>query len=219
MINRDKYKILPLIFLVFLDQAKNCYRYNHPGMLLYKRISVKDSYQLGQIYSFGSWRDNMRLAFLWAVLYIEDMAKKNNYNRSAAEQGGRKEYLKHICGECTRCTPVMKFHTLTIKDRQPTLGRCPECEFCVLLSQQACPKFSATHPTGGMWLSYPTPQTKPSGCHNGLSGGCTELVTDCHRIVWLFHVRFIGHLPVWLSAGKKRSLQDGSITSLNGYCR
>lgn len=54
MINRDKYKILPLIFLVFLDQAKNCYRHNHPEMLLYKRISVKDSYQLGQTYNFGS---------------------------------------------------------------------------------------------------------------------------------------------------------------------
>jgi len=92
----------------------------------------------------------MRLAFLWEVLYIAGMAKYNYTKKTAAEQGGRKEYLKHTCGECACCTPVMKFHTLTIKDRQPTLGRCPECEFCVLLSQQACPKFSATHPMGGM---------------------------------------------------------------------
>lgn len=71
------------------------------------------------------------------------MAKKNNYNRSAAEQGGRKEYEKHTCGECARCTPVMKFHTLTVKDRQPTLGRCPECAYCVLLSQPAGKCFRA----------------------------------------------------------------------------
>lgn len=91
----------------------------------------------------------MRLDFLWAVLYIAGMAKKNNYNRNAATQGS-KEYQKHTCGECARCTPVMKFHTLTVKDRQPTLGRCPEFTYCVLLSQPAGRCFSATEPAGSM---------------------------------------------------------------------
>ena len=70
------------------------------------------------------------------------MAKNNGYNRSVAAQnsGKDKEYEKHVCGECKRCTPVTTFHTLTVKDRKPTLGRCPEEEFCVLLSQRACPK-------------------------------------------------------------------------------
>ena len=51
-----------------------------------------------------------------------------------------KEYEKHTCGECKRCTPVTKFSTLTVKDRKPTLGRCPESTCSVLLSQRACPK-------------------------------------------------------------------------------
>ena len=67
---------------------------------------------------------------------------KSNYNRSAAAQDGGKEYEKHVCRECGRCTPLTAFHTLTVKDRQPTLGRCPEFTHCVLLSQRACPKFS-----------------------------------------------------------------------------
>ena len=54
---------------------------------------------------------------------------------------GDKEYLKHVCGECKRCTPVTAQHTLTVKDRKPTLGRCPESTCSVLLSQRACPKF------------------------------------------------------------------------------
>lgn len=73
--------------------------------------------------------------------YIAGMAKNYRTTTTAAQNSGKnKEYLKHTCGECKRCTPVTKFSTLTVKDRRPTLGRCPEEEFCVLLSQRACPK-------------------------------------------------------------------------------
>lgn len=70
------------------------------------------------------------------------MGMAKNYRTTIAVQNGGKdkEYEKHVCGECKRCTPVTTFHTLTVKDRKPTLGRCPEEEFCVLLSQRACPK-------------------------------------------------------------------------------
>ena len=62
---------------------------------------------------------------------------KNNRTATPAQNSGSKEYEKHTCGECKHCTPVTKFNTLTVKDRKPTLGRCPEKEFCVLLSQRA----------------------------------------------------------------------------------
>ena len=66
---------------------------------------------------------------------------KNNRTTTAAQGSGKdKEYEKHVCGECKRCTPGMKFNTLTVKDRKPTLGRCPESTCSVLLSQRACPK-------------------------------------------------------------------------------
>lgn len=70
------------------------------------------------------------------------MGMAKNYRTTTAVQnsGKDKEYEKHVCGECKRCTPVTKFNTLTVKDRKPTLGLCPEEEFCVLLSQRACPK-------------------------------------------------------------------------------
>lgn len=45
------------------------------------------------------------------------------------------------CGECGNVTEVTRFHTLTIKDRKPTLGKCPfykDGVFCVLLSSPAC---------------------------------------------------------------------------------
>lgn len=42
------------------------------------------------------------------------------------------------CGMCRLCKPVRKFHTLTVKDRRPTLGRCPYRKYSVLLSQPAC---------------------------------------------------------------------------------
>jgi len=69
--------------------------------------------------------------------YIAGMAKKNK-TTTAAQNSGNKEYEKHVCGECKRCTPVKKFSTLTVKDRRPTLGRCPESTCSVLLSQRAC---------------------------------------------------------------------------------
>ena len=78
------------------------------------------------------------------------MAKNNGYNGSAAASQDSKEYEKHTCGECGRCTPETAFHTLTVKDRRPTLGRCPEFTHCVLLSQRACPKFSATKAPDGV---------------------------------------------------------------------
>ena len=66
------------------------------------------------------------------------MAKNYRTTTTAAQNSGNKEYEKHVCGECKRCTPVTAQHTLTVKDRKPTLGRCPECTCCVLLSQRAC---------------------------------------------------------------------------------
>ena len=69
--------------------------------------------------------------------YIALMAK-NCRTTTTAQNSGNKEYEKHVCGECKRCTPVTKFNTLTVKDRRPTLGRCPEYTYCVLLSQRAC---------------------------------------------------------------------------------
>ena len=51
------------------------------------------------------------------------------------------EWKKHFCGECAKCEPYMRFETLTVKDRQPTMGLCPDCEFKVLLSERACNKF------------------------------------------------------------------------------
>lgn len=75
--------------------------------------------------------------------YIAVMAKNYRTTTTAAQDSGKdKEYEKHVCGECKRCTPVTAFHTLTVKDRKPTLGRCPEHKYCVLLSQQAEQCFS-----------------------------------------------------------------------------
>ena len=72
--------------------------------------------------------------------YIAEMAKNYRTTTTAAQNSGNKEYEKHVCGECKRCTPVTTFNTLTVKDRKPTLGRCPESTCSVLLSQRACPK-------------------------------------------------------------------------------
>ena len=77
------------------------------------------------------------------------MGKKNSgYRVVDADTKDNKDYEKHVCRECARCTPVTAFHTLTVKDRQPTLGRCPEEKYCVLLSQLACKKFIAAKPPG-----------------------------------------------------------------------
>lgn len=80
------------------------------------------------------------LTFARPWLYIADMAKNYKTTTAGKDDGKSKEYENHVCGECKRCTPVTKFHTLTVKDRKPTLGRCPEHTYCVLLSQRACPK-------------------------------------------------------------------------------
>lgn len=79
------------------------------------------------------------------------MGKTNNsYKAATADKKDSKEYENHVCGECANCTPVTAFHTLTVKNRKPTLGRCQEEEFCVLLSQQACKKFSTTKQPGSV---------------------------------------------------------------------
>ncbi len=83
---------------------------------------------------------DLRLASIWLLHYIAGMARNNITTTAAQHSGKDKEYLKHVCGECKRCTPVTKFNTLTVKDRKPTLGRCPESTCSVLLSQRACPK-------------------------------------------------------------------------------
>ena len=79
------------------------------------------------------------------------MGKTNNsYRGTAVGAQDSKEYEKHVCRDCAHCTPVTAFHTLTVKDRQPTLGRCPEEEYYVLLSQHACKKFMAAKPPGSV---------------------------------------------------------------------
>ena len=94
-------------------------------------MHTKRRRKLGQVYS---------LAFSLLLLYFAGMAQ---INRSNTDTQNNKEYEKHVCGECGHCTPVTAFHTLTVKDRRPTLGRCPEhTTRCVLLSERACKKFS-----------------------------------------------------------------------------
>lgn len=85
---------------------------------------------------------DLRLAYICLLHYIAGMAKNCRTTTTASKNCGKdKEYEKHTCGECKRCTPVTKFDTLTVKDRKPTLGRCPESTCSVLLSQRACPKY------------------------------------------------------------------------------
>lgn len=84
---------------------------------------------------------DLRLAYICPLHYITGMEKNYRTTTPAAQNSGKdKEYEKHVCGECKRCTPVTKFSTLTVKDRKPTLGRCPESTCSVLLSQRACQK-------------------------------------------------------------------------------
>ena len=99
-------------------------------------MHTKRRRKLGQVYS---------LAFSLLLLYIAGMAKTNI---NAANTKDSKEYEKHVCGECGLCTPVTASHTLTVKDRRPTLGRCPEHTRCVLLSERAGKCFSARKPPG-----------------------------------------------------------------------
>lgn len=44
----------------------------------------------------------------------------------------------HYCRECANQEPYMRWETLTVKDRQPTMGTCQYEEYKVLLSQRAC---------------------------------------------------------------------------------
>lgn len=43
-----------------------------------------------------------------------------------------------FCRECEHCDPYWRFETLTVKDKQPTMGTCPHREYKVLLSESAC---------------------------------------------------------------------------------
>lgn len=54
----------------------------------------------------------------------------------------KKKETEHRCHECANCTPVTRFHTLSVNGT-PTLGTCPEWTMsrCVLMSQPACDKF------------------------------------------------------------------------------
>ena len=49
----------------------------------------------------------------------------------------------HLCRECKHVVEVIRFNTLSVHDRKPTLGECPYWSEsrCVLLSQQACKFF------------------------------------------------------------------------------
>ena len=47
-----------------------------------------------------------------------------------------------LCGECVNCTPIWLHHTLTVKDRKPTMGECPYVtNRKVLLSEKGCFKW------------------------------------------------------------------------------
>ena len=52
----------------------------------------------------------------------------------------REPWEDETCGTCVWCTPYLAFHTLTVRDRKPTMGTCPNWtqSKCVLLSQRAC---------------------------------------------------------------------------------
>ena len=53
----------------------------------------------------------------------------------------RKPWEGRCCRECGNVSEVTRFHTLSVKDRKPTLGKCPFYmggKFCVLLSSPAC---------------------------------------------------------------------------------
>lgn len=66
------------------------------------------------------------------------MPQRNQIQRPKPEP---KPWEGRRCGECGNVTEVTRFHTLTVKDRKPTMGRCPHYmngEFSVLLSAPAC---------------------------------------------------------------------------------
>ena len=53
-----------------------------------------------------------------------------------------KPWEGHSCNDCEKCVPYMKFETLTVKDKKPTMGICPHVtERKVLLSERACKEY------------------------------------------------------------------------------
>ena len=64
------------------------------------------------------------------------MAAKNEKQTKSKEDD--KPWEGRFCRECAHCEPYMKFETLTVKDKEPTMGTCPHREFKVLLSERAC---------------------------------------------------------------------------------
>jgi len=58
------------------------------------------------------------------------------------------QHTEHVCRDCAWQIPVLRFTTLTVHGRQPTLGECPHWtdSRCVLLSQRACEKFKMKKP-------------------------------------------------------------------------
>ena len=63
------------------------------------------------------------------------MAKKST---KSTTRDNDKPWEGRCCRECEHCEPYMRFETLTVKDKQPTMGTCPHREFKVLLSERAC---------------------------------------------------------------------------------
>lgn len=63
--------------------------------------------------------------------------------RRSNTQPNPKKQEPHVCGECANVTEVYDHHTLTVRDRKPTLGTCPfwKGSRCVLLSQKSCINF------------------------------------------------------------------------------
>lgn len=50
-----------------------------------------------------------------------------------------KPWEGRFCNDCAECEPYMKWETLTVKDRKPTMGICPHItNRKVLLSERAC---------------------------------------------------------------------------------
>ena len=49
----------------------------------------------------------------------------------------------NYCGTCKNCTPYYAQHTLTVKDKKPTMGKCPKiANRFVLLSERACSDYN-----------------------------------------------------------------------------
>lgn len=64
------------------------------------------------------------------------MAKKSTKSTIRDDD---KPWEGRCCRECEHCNPYWRFETLTVRDRQPTMGVCPYIENRkVLLSEKAC---------------------------------------------------------------------------------